>query len=111
MFVALICLFHAETGGGDDPVPMVRHAFEITSSKPYNLPQARKFITGDLCDARLAHERLRDSADLIITIPPYINVFNYHRNYRSIMDILGFDILKVAASEIGSNRKNRGNRF
>lgn len=27
------------------------------------------------------------------------------------MEILGFDILKVAANEIGSNRKNRGNRF
>jgi hypothetical protein len=27
------------------------------------------------------------------------------------MEVLGFDILKVADSEIGSNRKNRGNRF
>jgi hypothetical protein len=27
------------------------------------------------------------------------------------MEVLGFDILKVAASEIGSNRRNRGNRF
>jgi hypothetical protein len=27
------------------------------------------------------------------------------------MELMGFDILKVAASEIGSNRKNRGNRF
>ena len=27
------------------------------------------------------------------------------------MELLGFDLLHVAASEIGSNRKNRGNRF
>ena len=34
-----------------------------------------------------------------------------HQNHRAILELLGFDLLHVAASEIGSNRKNRGNRF
>jgi SAM-dependent methyltransferase len=111
MVLALICLFHAENGQRNDLVPTIHRAFNIVSKKLYDLPQARQPVTADLCDARLAHERLRNSVDLIITSPPYINVFNYHQNYRSIMEVLGFDILKVADSEIGSNRKNRGNRF
>ncbi len=111
MVVALICLFHAENGENSDLVPTVVRALNIVENKLHDLPEARKPLTADLCDARLAHERLNDSVDLIITSPPYINVFNYHQNYRAIMEVLGFDILKVAASEIGSNRRNRGNRF
>lgn len=49
--------------------------------------------------------------DLIITSPPYINVFNYHQQYRASMEALSWNLLKVAKSEIGSNRKHRGNRF
>lgn len=49
--------------------------------------------------------------DLVITSPPYINVFNYHQYCRSVMEIAGWNLLKIAKSEIGSNRKNRGNRF
>ncbi|MEC4984911.1 MAG: DNA methyltransferase [Oscillatoria sp. PMC 1068.18] len=52
-----------------------------------------------------------NSVDLIITSPPYINVFNYHQNNRQIMEAVGWDLLKIAKSEIGSNRKNRQNRF
>jgi DNA modification methylase len=51
------------------------------------------------------------SIDLVITSPPYINVFNYHENNRPAMELLGWDILAVARAELGSNRKNRGNRF
>lgn len=51
------------------------------------------------------------SVDLIITSPPYINVFNYHQNYRGSVEALGWDVLSVAPSEIGSNRKYRGNRY
>jgi hypothetical protein len=51
------------------------------------------------------------SVDLVITSPPYINVFNYHQNNRAAMELLGCDVLAVAKSEFGSNRKNRGNRF
>lgn len=68
-------------------------------------------VEASLCDARLVHRYVRAEAELIVTSPPYINVFNYHQNHRAILELLGFDLLHVAASEIGSNRKNRGNRF
>jgi hypothetical protein len=48
---------------------------------------------------------------MVITSPPYINVFNYHQNNRPVMEMLGWDLLNIAKSEIGSNRKNRQNRF
>ena len=51
------------------------------------------------------------SVDLAITSPPCINFFNYHQNNRPAMELLGWDLLEVAKSEFGSNRKNRGNRF
>lgn len=51
------------------------------------------------------------SIDLVITSPPYINVFNYHQQYRASMESLNWNLLRVAKSEIGSNRKHRGNRF
>jgi DNA modification methylase len=49
--------------------------------------------------------------DLVLTSPPYINVYNYHQQYRASAEALGWDLLEVARTEIGSNRKNRGNRF
>jgi len=51
------------------------------------------------------------SVNLVITSPPYINVFNYHQQYRASAEALNWDLLKIAQSEFGSNRKNRGNRF
>jgi hypothetical protein len=50
-------------------------------------------------------------ADFVVTSPPYINVFNYHQQYRRSVEALGWDLLRVARSEIGSNRKHRQNRF
>lgn len=49
--------------------------------------------------------------DGILTSPPYINVFNYHQNYRPILEHLGWRPLEVAVAEIGANRKFRQNRF
>lgn len=51
------------------------------------------------------------SIDFVLTSPPYINVFNYHQNYRQAAEALGCSPLVVAGSEIGSNRKFRQNRF
>lgn len=74
------------------------------------LPYSRNCIDVHNCDARTLP--LADEAvDLVITSPPYINVFNYHQQYRASTEALGWDVLTVAKSEIGSNRKNRGNRF
>lgn len=52
-----------------------------------------------------------DMATLLITSPPYINVFNYHQKYRRSVEALGYDVLAIAKNELGSNRKNRGNRL
>lgn len=74
------------------------------------LPYSSSPIKAGLQDARclpLANQ----SIDFVITSPPYINVFNYHQNYRRSVEMLGWDVLRVARSEIGSNRANRGNRF
>lgn len=62
------------------------------------------------CDAR-ALPLPDSSVDLVVTSPPYINVFNYHQQYRASAEALGWNLLQVAKSEIGSNRKHRGNRF
>jgi len=51
------------------------------------------------------------TVDYVLTSPPYINVFNYHQHYRTASELMGWDVLRVARSEFGSNRKNRGNRF
>lgn len=52
-----------------------------------------------------------DHIDFVLTSPPYINVFNYHQQYRKSTEALGWDVLSVAKSEIGANRKHRSNRF
>ena len=74
------------------------------------LPQAKKTISVSLGDAR--YLPLDDSViDFVLTSPPYINVFNYHHNYRTSVEMLGWKPLVSAKSEIGANRKFRQNRF
>lgn len=75
-----------------------------------SLPYSQKPCKIYLADARELPNQ-NSSVDLVITSPPYINVFNYHQNHRNVMELAGWDILEIAKSEIGSNRKNRGNRF
>jgi len=111
VIVALNALFHAEKTGRGDLASTINRSLNIIRSNFLALPGGTNGLEAHLCDARLAHQRIGSNIDLILTSPPYINVFNYHQNYRAIMEVLGFDLLKVAASEIGSNRKNRGNRF
>lgn len=53
----------------------------------------------------------RDSIDLVLTSPPYINVHNYHQRFRRSVEAMECDVLAIAKSEIGSNRQNRSNRF
>lgn len=74
------------------------------------LPYSTSPIKAELQDAR-GLPLQNQSIDFVITSPPYINVFNYHQNYRRSVELLGWDLLRVARSEIGSNRANRGNRF
>ncbi|OAD20333.1 methyltransferase, partial [Candidatus Thiomargarita nelsonii] len=73
-------------------------------------PFSEKPIACHLSDARNTHLN-ENGFDFVITSPPYINVFNYHQNYRRSVELLGWDVLSVAKSEIGANRKFRSNRF
>lgn len=74
------------------------------------LPYSNKKISCYQSDSRKSP--LQDhSVNLVITSPPYINVFNYHQNYRKSVELIGIDVLKIAKSEIGANRKFRQNRF
>jgi DNA modification methylase len=84
----------------------LREHNEIIKTLPYSQNQCRVFHT----DAR-AIPLPDGTVDLVITSPPYINVFNYHQNNRPAMEFVGWNLLDIAKSEIGSNRKNRQNRF
>ncbi|MGP5147609.1 DNA methyltransferase [Corynebacterium variabile] len=67
-------------------------------------------VSIQLGDSR--HVDLPDaSADAVLTSPPYVNVFNYHQNYRKAVEMLGWEVLPAARAEFGSNRKHRQNRF
>jgi 16S rRNA G966 N2-methylase RsmD len=76
----------------------------------WNAPTASGSLRSDLADARDL-DLESSSVDYILTSPPYINVFNYHQNYRSIIEALGHTPLPIARAEIGANRKFRQNRY
>ncbi len=75
-----------------------------------NLPYSKNPVTVYHSDARVLPVE-NESIDFVLTSPPYINVHNYHQRFRRSVESLGWDVLSVARSEIGSNRQNRGNRF
>lgn len=80
------------------------------SCKLLNIPYFDGKIDISIGDARFLD--IEDgSIDLILTSPPYINVFNYHQNYRPIVEALGYSPLEAAKAELGANRKFRQNRF
>jgi len=75
-----------------------------------SLPSSKLPIVVKHADARRLPFQ-EDLVNLVITSPPYINVHNYHQNFRRSVESMGYDVLRMAKSEIGSNRQNRGNRF
>lgn len=109
--LALNVLFETEKSRHKGLNTAVLSSFDYVSNLLLNLPHAQNTIDANLADARRIHEISPQKANLIFTSPPYINVFNYHQNYRAVLETLGWDLLRVAHSEFGSNRKNRGNRF
>lgn len=84
----------------------VKKHSEIIMSLPYNKTKYSIYLS----DARAIPVKNK-SVDLIITSPPYVNVFNYHQHNRSFIDRIYGDTLNIAKSEFGANRKNRQNRF
>lgn len=75
-----------------------------------NLPVSDNKISIINDDSRYT-KKIGNGYDILFTSPPYINVFNYHQQYRVSMEDIGYNILSIAKAEIGSNRKNRSNRF
>lgn len=88
----------------------VFRAFKAHQALVEGLPHSKHPCTVIHCDARTL-PLIEGTVNLVVTSPPYINVFNYHQNCREAMELVGWDMLRVARSEFGSNRKNRGNRF
>ncbi len=74
------------------------------------LPFSETPVCPALGDAR-AMPLSDGTIDFVLSSPPYINVFNYHHNSRTGIELLGWKPLVIARSEIGSNRKFRQNRF
>lgn len=85
-------------------------AGKTVESAMLSAPFSNRTVSAQIADAReLAIED--GEADYIVTSPPYINVFNYHQNYRPITESLGYTPLPMARAEIGANRKYRQNRY
>ena len=83
---------------------------ETISGFVRRLPYSERVIEAFNADARKMP--LQDGTiNLVVTSPPYINVFNYHQQYRASTEALNWNLLQVAKSEFGSNRKHRSNRF
>ena len=104
-------LFQSEKDKGLTLKASIHKSFLYVKNAILDLPFTENSINALLKDARDAGDELENLVDCILTSPPYINVFNYHQNFRAIVETFHFDLLKVAHSEFGSNRKNRGNRF
>ena len=104
-------LFQSEKDKGLLLRDSINKSFLYIKNAILGLPYTVQPINALLKDSRAAGDEYQNEVDLILTSPPYINVFNYHQNFRAIVETFHFDLLKVAHSEFGSNRKNRGNRF
>ena len=105
------CLFMSEKDRKSKLKVSLANSLSLLSNELFSLPLSKRPIEAYLDDARSIGDRFPDQCDLVLTSPPYINVFNYHQNFRAIVELMGFDVLAIADSEFGSNRKNRGNRF
>jgi DNA modification methylase len=104
-------LFQSEKDKGLLLRDSINKSFFYIKNAILGLPYTEQPINALLKDSRAAGDEYQNEVGLILTSPPYINVFNYHQNFRAIVETFHFDLLKVAHSEFGSNRKNRGNRF
>lgn len=104
--LVILCDFHQKHL---DPTKVYR-AWKRLCRVVRSLPESDHPVSVQHADARdLPFES--ESVDLVLTSPPYINVFNYHQKFRRSVEALDWNVLAFARSEIGSNRQNRGNRF
>lgn len=103
--IILIDLFNNELS-----IPFLNKKWDELKRIVLSIPFCTAQIKADMGDARKLNCKSSE-ATLLITSPPYINVFNYHQKYRRSVEALGYDVLSIAKNEFGSNRKNRGNRL
>lgn len=108
ILLALITGLDFETKKLD--VKRINNVWGTLRSNIENLPQSKVKLRCYQRDSRKTSLN-KKSVDFVVTSPPYINVFNYHQNYRKSIEKTGVDVLAVAKSEIGANRKFRQNRF
>ena len=104
--LVVLCDFHREDLDADK----IRKVWLRLAETVRLLPVSSEPVIVYQADARKLPVE-SDSVDLVLTSPPYINVHNYHQKYRRSVEALGWNVLRIAPSEIGSNRQNRGNRF
>ncbi len=104
--LVVLCDFH-RTHLGPDTAHKAWLRIERTVR---TLPESASRVSVHHADARALPVE-SGSVDLVLTSPPYINVHNYHQKFRRSVEAMGWDVLTVARSEVGSNRQNRGNRF
>ncbi|MCT7970201.1 methyltransferase [Laspinema sp. D1] len=91
-------------------IPEIHTVFLAICQWIRDFPESENSLKSYLGDARNL-SIATDTIDFVLTSPPYINVFNYHQNYRNSVEFLNWNLLEIAKSEIGSNRANRKNRF
>jgi|TARA_R110001606_G_scaffold13122_1_gene57487 methylase of polypeptide subunit release factors len=91
-------------------VSKVTKGVERYLSVAFDSHSSQSQLKAKIGDARSVDEA-NNTFDYLVTSPPYINVFNYHQNYRPIIEALGHTPLTAAKSEIGANRKFRQNRY
>ena len=104
--LVILCDFHRQNLSADKVHKIWLRLAETVRS----LPVSSESVAVYQADAR-ALPAESNSVDLVLTSPPYINVHNYHQKFRRSVEALGWNVLAIAPSEIGSNRQNRGNRF
>lgn len=92
--------------GYDEVASKWQQISTIVKSLPYSTKTVKSY-QGDIRSVR----KYTIKPNFIFTSPPYINVFNYHQNFRGSVEKLGINVLDTAKHEFGSNRRNRGNRF
>lgn len=103
--IILIDLFNNELS-----IPILNKKWDGLKKIVLSIPFCAAQIKADMGDARKLNCKSNE-ATMLVTSPPYINVFNYHQKYRRSVEALGYDVLAIAKNEFGSNRKNRGNRL
>ncbi len=86
------------------------NAFNIHKKIINELPYSVRKCVVFKADARSLPIKNR-SVDLVLTSPPYPGVFNYSRNYKKALWLAGFKQSEIDECEIGSDKKNLGNRF